>query len=141
MSYLLKIVVVAFSLIQSLHAFGGVTQQFTIINHTNVNIACAVATWDQQGGTVDVTHWFVINDGNQRTLNNVGWIYCEQEGNPNRVWFSNKQPTSSFCVSGAQYINPIFGADKIANCNAVGGRMVKFWDSPNTPSFTETLNP
>src|SRR5262249_12791446 len=129
--------IVLFLGVGSAHA---VTGQLTVVNHSYVDVACAITRADASNRTINVDHWINIPVARSATIPAVNGLYCEVYGDPSRPLFDLRRG-ENFCVSVSQYVNPVVGADKFETCRTIGGRFVHFMTVPNTPYYTETIVP
>lgn len=102
--------------------------QFTMVNHSNMHLNCAVAqivklTPNINELEVTVYHWFMIPNGQQAVFNSrTDGYYCESPDGA----FKYQGNAVYFCVSRSQHVNPIYRANRADSCYQMGGQMVPF---------------
>ncbi|MCX6124519.1 MAG: hypothetical protein NTV34_07185 [Proteobacteria bacterium] len=113
---------------------------FTINNHSNRKIQCAVAqivNANPQAPEVSVIHWFVIENGTSMTHNGrTDGFYCES-------WDRTAKYAGTagyLCISRGQYVNPIYRANRADVCNSINGEMVGFHNIEGFGAKSITIN-
>ncbi len=112
------------------------TANLIIVNHSNLTMACAKITINEQDHSTITQNWYVINNGATLNVGEATFFYCEEMGNPNTQWAGNEQ----FCVSGPRkYINPIYRSNNTRVCREADGDMRGFLDIPSTAKHSYTF--